>query len=170
MDTKTQEAFNKHLNAELFSAYLYLSMSAYFDAENFPGMANWMRIQAQEEMGHAMKFFDFINDRDGRVLLAAVDCPKTEWPSPVDAFDEALAHEKMITGLINDLVDIAVQTKDHASNTFLQWFVSEQVEEEATAKAIVDKLKMIGDNPVALFMIDEELGRRTFQPATGAGE
>jgi ferritin len=138
-------------------------MSAYFDSQNLAGMASWMRIQAQEELTHAMKFFDFINERDGRVLLTQVETPKTEWESPLNAFEEALAHEKMITGRINDLVDLSLSEKDHASNAFLQWFVSEQVEEEATAKSIVDKLGLIGGDPTALYMLDGELGQRTFQ-------
>jgi ferritin len=163
-----QEALNKQVNAELYSSYLYLSMSAYFDSQNLAGMANWMRIQAQEELTHAMKFFDFINERDGRVLLTQVEAPKTEWASPLDVFENALAHEQKVTGLINDLVDLSLGEKDHASNTFLQWFVTEQVEEEAAAKTIVDKLKLIGDNPVALYMLDGELGQRTLPSPTEA--
>jgi ferritin len=125
-----------------------------------------MRIQAQEEVAHAMKFFDFVNERDGRVLLTRIEGPKTEWTSPLDVFEEAYAHEQKVTGLINDLVDLSLGEKDHASNAFLQWFVTEQVEEEAAAKTIVDKLKMIGDNPVALYMLDGELGTRTLPAPT----
>jgi ferritin len=131
-------------------------------------MANWMRIQAQEEHGHAMKFFDFVNERDGRVVLTQIEAPKTEWTSPLDVFEDTLAHEQKVTGLINDLVDLSLGEKDHASNTFLQWFVTEQVEEESTAKSIVDKLKLIGDNPVALYMLDGELGQRTLPSPTAA--
>ena len=112
-----------------------------------------------------MKFFVFINDRDGRVLLTQIDGPETEWTSPLSIFEEAYAHEQKISGLINDLVDLSLANKDHASNTFLQWFVTEQVEEEATAKAIVDKLKRIADNPAVLYMLDGELSRRA-APAT----
>jgi len=165
---KIQDAFNKQINAELFSAYLYLSMSAYFESENLAGMANWMRVQAQEELGHAMKFFDFINERDGRVILAQVDAPKTQWDSPLDAFGDAYRHEQKITGLIHELVDLSLSEKDHAANTFLQWFVTEQVEEEASVLTIVDKLKMVGDNSVAVFMLDGELGQRTFSPPAPA--
>ena len=164
LSSKTQDAFNQQLNAELYSSYLYLSMSAYFDSQNLAGMANWMRIQAQEELAHAMKFFGFINDRDGRVLLTRIETPKTEWTSPLDAFEDSLEHERKVTGLINDLVDLSLGEKDYAANTFLQWFVTEQVEEESAAKTIVDKLKLIGDNPVALYMLDGELGRRTLPP------
>ncbi|MBM4088498.1 MAG: ferritin [Planctomycetes bacterium] len=164
LNDKVQDAFNKHLNAELYSAYLYLSMSAYFQSESLAGMANWMRVQAQEEMVHVMKFFDFINERDGRVLLTEIGSPQTTWKSPLQAFEDALAHERTISARINALVDLSLAERDHASNSFLQWFVTEQVEEEATAKAIVDKLKLTGDHPVARYMVDEELGQRTFQP------
>ena len=160
-DSKIQDAFNEQLNAELDSAYLYLSMSAYFDSQNLSGMGDWMRAQAQEELAHAMKFFNFIDERDGRVLLAQLGRPKSEWASPLNAFEEALAHEEKITGLINGLVDLALAEKDHASNTFLQWFVTEQIEEESSVKTIVDKLKLIGDSPVALYMLDGQLGQRT---------
>jgi len=166
-----EEALNKQLNAELFSSYLYLSMSAWFESTNSPGMANWMRIQAQEELTHAMKFFDFIHERDGKVTLVQVDAPKTAWDSPLDAFQAAYEHECKVSGLINGLVDLALQESDHAANAFLQWFVSEQVEEEASALGIVDKLKLVGDNSVALFMVDGELGQRApAAPAASAGE
>ena len=163
-----EEALNRQVNAELFSSYLYLSMAAYFDSQNLPGMANWMRIQAQEELIHALKIFDFIGERDGRVLLTQIDSPKTEWTSPLNAFQDALEHERKVTGLINDLVDLSLAEKDHAANTFLQWFVTEQVEEEAAAKTIVDQLTMIADHPMALFMVDRELGQRTPPPTTTA--
>jgi ferritin len=168
MNTKIQDALNAQINAEIYSSYLYLSMSAYFESQNLAGMANWMRNQAQEEMIHAMKFFGFVNEREGRVLLTQVDGPETEWNSPLDVFENALAHEKKVTGLINDLVDLSLAEKDHAANIFLQWFVTEQVEEEATASSIVDKLKLIGDNPVALYMLDGELGQRTAPAPTDA--
>ncbi len=164
---KMEEALNRQINAELHSSYLYLSMAAYFESQTLPGMANWMRIQAQEEEVHAMKLFDFIHERDGRVLLTEIEGPETEWESPLDAFRAAFAHECKISGLINDLVDLSIKESDHATNAFLQWFVSEQVEEEANAKAIVDKLKLAGGNSVALLMIDGELGQRTAAPADG---
>ena len=166
---RIQDAFNRQLNAELFSSYLYLSMSAYFESQNLKGMAHWMRIQVQEELQHAMKFLDFINDRGGRVLLTAVEGPRTEWSSPLEAFQDTCEHESKVTGLINDLVDLSIKEKDHAANTFLQWFVTEQVEEEASAREIADKLKLAGDNSVALLMIDQELGRRT-PPAAPAAQ
>ena len=168
LNDKIQKAFNGQLNAELFSSYLYLSMSAYFESQNFKGMARWMRLQAEEEDLHAMKFFDFINERGGKVILSQIEAPKTEWSSPLEAFEDACRHESKITGLIHDLADLSAGEKDHAANVFLQWFVTEQVEEEATVQEIRDKLKLIGDSPVALFMIDEELGRRV-PPAAPAG-
>jgi len=160
LNPKIQDAFNEQINAELFSSYLYFSMSAFFQSRSFEGMAQWMRIQAQEELAHAGKFFDFINDRGGRVILAPVQGPKTEWESPLDAFQDAYAHECKISGRINDLVALANAENDYAASTFLQWFVTEQVEEEATAQTIVDKLKLVGENGVAVFMLDGELGRR----------
>jgi len=160
MNSTIESAFNEQLNAELFSSYLYLSMAAYFESQNLKGMAGWMRMQALEEHMHAMKFFDFINERGGRVTLAKIKEPKTEWSSPLDVFEDTCAHESKVTGLINELVDLALNEKDHAANAFLQWFVTEQVEEEGTTQEIRDKLKLVSDNPVALFMIDREMGGR----------
>jgi ferritin len=160
MKSSIQDALNKQLNAELFSSYLYLSMAAHFEAANLRGLAHWMDVQAQEEHVHAMKFFNFINEHGGRVILDQIDKPQTEWSSPLDAFEDACSHEAKVTGMINDLVDLAIKEKDHAANAFLQWFVTEQVEEEASAQEIRDKLKLIGDNAAALFMIDQELAGR----------
>ena len=160
LNPRIQDAMNEQLNAELFSSYLYLSMSAWFQSRSLEGMAHWMRIQAQEELAHVVRFFDFINDRGGRVLLTQVEGPKAEWGAPLAAFEEVYAHECKISARINDLVTLANSENDHAAATFLQWFVTEQVEEEATAQTIVDKLKMVGDNGVVLFMLDGELGKR----------
>ena len=168
LNPKIQDAFNKQINAEVFSSYLYLSMSTYFDSQNLKGMANWMLIQAQEELQHAMKFLDFINERGGRVLLTQVEGPKTEWSSPLDAFEDAYRHECKVTGMINDLVDLSLSEKDHAANVFLQWFVTEQVEEEASAQEIADQLKLAGDQGGVLFMLDRELGTRTLGPSPTA--
>ena len=168
LNPKIEEAFNRQLNAELFSSYLYLSMAAHFESQNLKGMANWMRIQAQEENAHAMKFFDFINERGGRVTLTQIDAPKVEWPSPLAAFQEAYQHECKISGLINGLVDLALSEKDHAANAFLQWFVTEQVEEEASVLEIAEKLKLAGDQGGILFMLDRELGQRMPPPAPTA--
>ncbi len=163
---KMVKALNEQINAEMYSAYLYLSMAAYFEAENLPGMAAWMRTQTQEETAHAMKFFDYIHERRGRVVLQAIDQPIEEWKSPLAAFEAAFEHEQMITGRIDDLVNLAVQEKDHATNAFLQWFVNEQVEEETSVDTIVQMLKMGEKAPGAMFMIDRELGQRTFTPPT----
>ena len=160
LNTKMQDALNRQINAELFSGYLYLAMSAYFESAGLPGMAGWMRAQAAEEQLHAMKMFAFVNERDGRVLLEAIEKPKTDWDSPLAAFQDAYAHEQKVTGMINGLVDLAVSERDHAANNFLQWFVNEQVEEESAARAICDKLKLVGEHGHALLMMDNELGRR----------
>jgi ferritin len=130
-------------------------------------MTTWMRIQTDEERMHAMKFLDFINERGGRVVLKQIDQPKIEWSNPLDAFQDAYNHECMISGRINDLANLAGAEGDHAATTFLQWFVTEQVEEEATALGIVEKLKMIGDNPVGILMMDQQLGQRTAAAADG---
>lgn len=167
MSQKVQDAFNKQVNAELYSSYLYLSMSTHFESKNLKGMAGWMRIQAQEELMHALKFIDFINESGGQVLLDQIDAPKTEWSSPIDVFEDTYKHECKVSGLINELVDIALSENNYAANNFLQWFVTEQVEEEASASEVLEKLKLIGDNGVALFMIDQEMGKRT--PPTAAG-
>jgi ferritin len=164
-----QAAMNKQINAELHSAYIYLSMSAYFADRNLNGFANWMRIQAQEEMVHAMKFFDFIIERRGRALLEPVAAVPTQWESALAVFENAFAHEQKVTGLINNLVDLSIKEKDHAANSFLQWFVDEQVEEEASADAVVQQLKMIGDSAAALFMFDREMGQRVFTPPAAEG-
>jgi len=159
---KIQGALNEQINAELHSAYIYLSMCAYFESQGLSGMAAWMKAQTQEEMAHAAKLFDFVNERGGRVLLQPIAEVPTSWASPLAVFEAALAHEEYITGRINDLVDLAIAERDHATNSFLGWFVDEQVEEEASAGGIVDQLKLVGDNRGGLFMIDKELGQRVF--------
>lgn len=157
------KALNDQINAELYSSYLYLSMSAYFDSEDLPGLARWMRVQAREEDSHAMKIFDFVNERGGRVTLSAIDGPPTEWKSPEAVFRNVSEHEQKVTGLINKLVDLALELRDHATNNFLQWFVAEQVEEEASANEVLQKVKRVGDGH-GLFMLDAELGKRVFTP------
>lgn len=170
INEKIQDAFNDQLNAELYSSYLYLSMAAYFQSLNLEGFANWMRCQAQEEIVHAMKFYNFINERAGRVLLSVIEGPPVGWDSPLAAFEDAYRHEEKVTGLINTLVDLAIQEKDHAANAFLQWFVNEQVEEESSVDAVVHQLNLAGDQGSGLFMIDRELATRVFvmPPAQGA--
>jgi len=170
LNPNMQKALNKQVNAELYSSYLYLSMSAHFQSQGLEGMANWMRIQAGEELSHAMKFFDFIHDRDGQVKLTQIESPKIAWVSQLEAFEDTLSHEKKVTGLINSLVNLSVSEKDHATNTFLQWFVTEQVEEEAAAKAILDKIRLAGDNTVAIYLIDQELAKRTPPVPTATSE
>lgn len=158
---KMTKALNKQINEELFSSYLYLSMAAYFTAENFDGFAHWMKVQSQEEYSHAMKIISYLNDVEARVELEKIDKPEKEWKSPEDAFKAALKHEKHITQCINDLTDQAYEEKDHATRGFLAWYVQEQVEEVATSKKIVDKFKMLGDNKSVLYMLDKELGSRS---------
>jgi len=169
LSDKMQEALNRQINAELYSSYLYLAMSAYFESADMPGAANWMRCQAQEELLHAMKFFAFVNERDGRVLLSGIEGPQTEWTSPLDVFQNVYKHEQHVTSLINGLATLAQQEGDHATSFFLQWFVNEQVEEEASAKAVIQQLKLVGDSGYGLFTIDRELATRAFvMPAPGA--
>jgi len=161
-------AMNDQIQRELESAYIYLSLAAYFDSVNLPGFAHWMKVQFQEEQAHAFKFYDFVNDRGGQVLLQAIGQPPVKFQSPLAAFEKALAHEEKITGHINDLYALAAEEKDIASQNLLQWFVEEQVEEEKNAGDIVDTLKKIGDNYQALLMIDRELGQRP--PPVEAGD
>ena len=166
---KMEEALNEQVNAELYSSYLYLSMESFFKSQNLNGFANWMRIQTQEEVMHAMKMYDFINERGGRVLLKAIEGPQTEWDSTLAVFKAVYEHEQKVTGLINNLVDLAITEKDHATNSFLQWFVNEQVEEEASADEIVQQLKMMENAPGGIFMFDRELGQRVFTPPATEG-
>ena len=166
---KMEEALNEQVNAELYSSYLYLSMESFFKSQNLNGFANWMRIQTQEEVMHAMKMYDFINERGGRVLLKAIEGPQTEWDSTLAVFKAVSEHEQKVTGLINNLVDLAITEKDHATNSFLQWFVNEQVEEEASADEIVQQLKMMENAPGGIFMFDRELGQRVFTPPATEG-
>ena len=167
---KMLKALNDQVNAEMFSSYLYLSMEAYFQSTGLPGFAGWMQAQVQEEMMHGMKFYDFIHERGGKVTLEALAKPESAWASPLAAFEAVQKHEEHVTSLINNLVDLAISEKDHATNNFLQWFVSEQVEEEASVAAVVDKLRMIQDNPSGLFMMDAELGKRVFTAPSPAAE
>lgn len=165
MLSKTMEkAINEQINAEFYSAYMYLSMSTWFNSLGLPGAAQWMQAQTQEELFHGMKLFRQVNERGGRVTLKAVSQPPVAWKSTQHVFQEALAHEQKVTGMINNLVNLAVEEKDHASNIFLQWFVSEQVEEEANVGAVLDKLKLIGKDTTALFTLDATLGQRVFTP------
>lgn len=167
---KMEAALNEQINAELYSAYLYLSMEAYFHSLNLSGFANWMRVQTQEELAHATKLYDFVNERGGRVLLKAIAQPPAEWDSPVAVFEAIFKHEQKVTGLINELVNLAIEEKDHATNTFLQWFVNEQVEEESSADNVLQQLKLMENAPGGQFLMDRELGQRVFTPPATQGE
>jgi ferritin len=155
-----QEAINEQINHELYSAYLYLSMSAHFQAQNLPGFANWTRIQYQEETGHAMKFFHYLNDRGSSVLLKAIDQPPVKFKAPLDVFKQILEHEQKVTGLINKVYELALKEKDYPTQALLQWFITEQVEEEKNAAEIIHLLEMIGSSPVSLIMADRQVGAR----------
>jgi len=157
---KIQKALNDQLREEYFSSYFYLSMAAYFEARNLKGFAHWMRVQSEEERGHAMKFYAYINQRLGRVTLSAIDKPQFEWASSLAVLEETYRHEQKITKSVNNLIDLMIAEKDYATNAFLQWFVTEQVEEESNAADIVEKLKMVGDSKQGLMMLDSILGQR----------
>jgi len=160
LSKKLENAINKQINAELWSAYLYLSMSAYFESINLGGFANWMRVQAQEEVGHAMRFYNHVIERRGRVTVSAITAPPMHWKSPLNAFEDAFKHEQKVTGMINDIVTMAAAEKDHATVNMLQWFIAEQVEEELSTNTFVQKLKMISTNTGGLYMLDRELSQR----------
>ncbi len=160
LSDKMVNAINEQINAEMYSAYFYLAMNAYFESKSLAGFSHWMRMQAQEEMLHAMKLYDYVNERGGQVVLAAIAKPPAQWNSPREVFDDVLAHEQKVTGLINNLMNIALDERDHASGGFLQWFIAEQVEEEANVGAVVDKLKLIGSDTSGLFVLDQELAKR----------
>lgn len=155
-----EEALNDQIQAELASAYLYLSMSFYFEGMTYPGFASWMSVQAQEEVMHAKKLAKYVNERSARVTLKTLEQPKKEWASVTEVFSDALNHEIKVTGLINDLVKFAESEKDYTTQNFLQWFVAEQVEEESSVRTIVDTLAKIKDSTVGLVMLDKELGTR----------
>lgn len=161
MITKTLEtALNRQVNRELYSAYLYLSMSSYFETAGLKGFAKWMRLQAKEEQMHAMKIFDYIIARGGKVTLEDIEAPKGKWASAGKVFEDTHAHEQKVTGMIHGLVDLAIREKDHATFEMLQWFVKEQVEEEEHASEILNQIRVVGDVPGHLFWLDHELGKR----------
>jgi len=161
MISKTMvQAVNGQINAELYSSYLYLSMAAWFETQNLRGFAKWMRVQAKEEHAHAMKFFEYVVERGGTVALEAIEAPPAKWTSPLAAFEATLKHEQKVTALIDALAGVAEKEKDRASTIFLQWFISEQVEEEANATQIVETLKMIKESVGGLFQLDHHLGKR----------
>ncbi|MFH1448665.1 MAG: ferritin [Candidatus Micrarchaeota archaeon] len=155
-----QDKLNEQINRELYSGYLYLSMAAYFESMNLKGFASWMKAQAEEEKGHAMRMYDYVYERGGKVSLLDIEAPPREWKSPADAFKHTYEHEKKVTQMINVLSELAVSEKDRATAVFLQWFITEQVEEEDTALNIVEKLKIIGSSNQGLTMLDRELSQR----------
>jgi len=154
------EAMNLHINGEFYSSYLYLAMAAYFEAINLKGFSHWMKVQAAEERDHAMRLFDYIYDRGGVVTLKSIAAPKPSWNSPLQAFEEVSAHEESVSQAIGNMVELAQNEKDHATFQFLQWFVGEQVEEEARAKELMLKLKAIGPSTGGLLYLDKELKKR----------
>ena len=160
MNENLLKAINEQIKNELYSAYLYLSMAAYFESINLSGFSNWMKVQAAEEQEHAMKFFNYVFERGGRVQLKAIDQPPFEWKSPMEAFEQVLEHERKVTGMINSLYALAIKENDYASQVMLQWFISEQVEEEMNAAFIIEQLKRINVHDTAILMLDHDLGKR----------
>ncbi len=170
LSEKMQKAINLQINAELYSSYLYAAMSMYFESVDMSGAAKWMNSQAQEELVHAAKFMNYVNEREGRVVLDAIAKPPVEWKSVLDAFNGALEHERKVSSMINDLVTLAREENDHMTDNFLQWYVAEQVEEEVSVGEVVRKLRLIGDSGGGKFMIDNELGQRVFNPPVSSEE
>jgi ferritin len=168
LSTKMIDSFNRQINREIYSAYLYMGMSSFAISEGYAGMGNWFAIQVQEELTHARMMYDYINQQSGRVMLQNIEEPPQDFNSAKELFEKTLEHERLVTSLINNLVDIAREEKDHATEVFLQWFVTEQVEEEANASDILQKFKLIGDDKSGLFMIDSELAKRMFTPPAQA--
>ncbi|MEN8376650.1 MAG: ferritin [Gemmatimonadota bacterium] len=161
MDAAVRDAINDQIRNELYSGYVYLAMAAHFEENNLSGFAHWMRLQAQEELGHGMRLYDYLLDRGGHVTLEAIEQPPVEWGSPLSIFEHALEHERSVTGMIDALYELAKEKHDHATQVALQWFITEQVEEEASAEDAVAQLRMAGDNAAALLMLDQKFGART---------
>ena len=173
LNKKIEEALNEQINAEMWSAYLYLSMAAYCHSVGQPGMANWFEVQFQEEQDHAKILFNYVNSRDGRVTLKPIDAVPTEWDGILDVFKSTLKHEQKVTALINKLYALTHEENDFATQSMLKWFIDEQVEEEENAKTIIDNIKMIKDNGYGIYMLDKELGARTYTqaaPLSGGAE
>ncbi|HCZ07279.1 MAG: ferritin [Thermotogota bacterium] len=160
INATVEKALNEQINRELYSAYLYLAMAAYLDEKNLPGAAHWMRVQAQEEVGHAMRLYNYVVERRGRVVLEAIEKPPVEWKSITDVFESALKHEEKVTSHIHSLVDLAQEEGDHATVSMLKWFVDEQVEEEASVDEILQKLRYLGEDGRSLIILDRELAQR----------
>ena len=164
LNAEVEEALNGQINAEIYSSYLYYSMAAYFEGLSLKGFAHWMRVQALEEMTHVHKLFVYVHDRGGRARMLPIDAPPGEWDSPLAAFESVCEHEAMVTALVNRLMDLALSKSDHATSHFLQWFVAEQVEEESAADEALQKLKLVDRTEGGLFMVDQEMDKRTFVP------
>jgi ferritin len=162
LSKKMEKALNKQINAELYSSYLYLSMASWCESEGLDGFANWYKIQAQEELTHAMRFYGYVYERGGRVKMGAIEAPQTEWKSALATFEDTLQHEQKVTGLINKLVKLAREESDYATENVLQWFVAEQVEEEDTADRLRQKVELVGGKGQGLYMLDRELAARVF--------
>ena len=165
---KMSNALNEQLNWEIYSSYVYLAMSSWFKTQNLNGFANWVHVQVKEELDHAMKFYEFIHDSGGVVEFQEIPKPNAQWETPVAVFEDILEHEQGVTQRINNLIEIALSEKDHATNARLQWFISEQVEEEANVQGIIQQLKFSQNAPNAIFMIDREMAQRTFTPSPSA--
>ncbi len=162
---KIEDAINAQINAELWSAYLYLSMAAQCHELSLPGMANWFEVQFKEEQDHAKIFYNYIVSRNGRVVLKPIEAVQTEWKNALEMFNHTLEHEQKVTSLINDLYALAIEEKDYATQSMLKWFLDEQVEEEENARNMIDNLKLIKDNGFGLYMLDKELSARTYTQA-----
>ena len=162
INEKMEKAFNDQINKEFYSEYLYLAMKAYFERLNLKGFVNWFNVQVQEEHAHGMGMYDYVHERGGRVELEAIDKPKTDWESPLACFEHVLEHEEFVTSRINALMDVAEEVKDRAALSFLDWYLKEQVEEEANVGGVLATLKLIGDDKKALLMLDKDLATRTF--------
>ncbi len=167
MNAIVQNAFNEQVKNELYSGYLYLSMSAHFDHEKLPGFAHWMRLQAQEELAHAMRLFDYVLHRGGRVELHGIEAPTTDFGPPLSLFESVLEHERAVTGKIHGLFELSGKESDWAAQQELQWFIAEQVEEESSAATVRDQVRMAGDDQAALLMLDQRLGSRVAEAGEG---
>ena len=168
LDERMTAAINAQINYEYYSAFIYLSMSAQFAALGMPGGANWMNVQFQEELSHAMKFFTYLAERGAKAELQAIEAPAREWPDALAMFETALEHERKVTARINHLADLALELRDHASHNMLQWFIAEQVEEEGNAEEMIQKLKLTKDAPGGMFQLDNEMAVRVYVPPAPA--
>jgi len=169
LSKEIEKSLNDQMNFEMYSANIYMGMAAYMDSLSLAGFSNWLKVQYQEEIFHFTKFYDFINQRGGRVTLQAMAAPPESWDSPKAAFEDALAHEQIVTGRINDILVQATETRDYATSQFLQWFVAEQVEEEDNANSVIQKLELVDGDPGGMFALDQELGTRVIGTEASGG-